>query len=479
MKLRTLHPLHADALPPQQFTYPFCYEPHPLCVEAAHRVRRYVQTHEALLADAEHGKMFGVLVVKAPADAEGSQPDGGLRFLAAYSGLLAGRNDWSWFVPPVFDAQQPDGYFKQKERDISALNQFIDHLELQHPRLEVLKNIRREASENLQEWLFRQYRMLNARGEERDLIEIWRDYHSVKTRRQFPYPPGGAGDCCAPKLLQYAYQQGLQPVCMAEFWMGESPRGEVRHAGQFYPACRGKFLPILTWMLQGLDVKPNPQENDPLLFPLTTAPQQLDIVYEDQWLLVIDKPSGLLSVPGHESRHSVWSIVRRHYPDSYDWMLAHRLDMGTSGLLVIAKSRAVYQQLQAQFMNREVRKTYVAVLDGVYTGPAKGTITLPLRADPLDRPRQVVDEEGGKPAVTDYQVVGQTDGLTRLELHPHTGRTHQLRVHCAHQRGLGIPIKGDDLYGLRGERLLLHARDITFVHPVTGQEMTFHSEPKF
>ena len=471
IQMKVLHPLQSLAERPQKFTYPFCYEPHPLCVEAAKKVRRYVLSHEELRQDAEHGKMFGVLVVEGG----GGRP---LFFLAAYSGLLAGRNDWSWFVPPVFDAQQPDGHYKQTEHVISALNVVIDTLEPDERLSIELRERRKHMSEDLQRWLFQQYRMLNAHGEERDLIDIWHDYHSVKVRQRFPYPPGGAGDCCAPKLLQYAYQQGLKPVCMAEFWIGRSPRAEVRLDGHFYPACRGKCLPILTWMLKGLDVEENPQENDPLLYPIGRAQVKLDIVYEDQWLMVINKPSGLLSVPGRESRLSVWSVVRQHYADSEEWALAHRLDMGTSGLLIIVKTHDAYSLMQAQFAMRQVKKTYIALLDGVISKPS-GTIDLPLKADPLDRPRQVVNYETGKPAVTDYEVLEVKDGITRVELHPHTGRTHQLRVHCAHQEGLGTPILGDDLYGKKGDRLYLHAQEITFCHPYTRELMTLRAEAPF
>ena len=469
--MRTLHPLHSTATRPEKFTYPFCYEPHPLSVEASKKVRQYVMSHDELHQDAKNGKMFGVLVV--------SDESGQLSFLSAYSGLLAGRNDWKWFVPPVFDAQQPDGHFKETERKISAMNVVIDTLESDDRLAIELKTHRKQMSEDLQRWLFQQYRMLNGLGEERDLIEIWHDYHSVKVRNRFPYPPGGAGDCCAPKLLQYAYRQHLMPVCMAEFWIGASPKSEVRHDGQFYPSCRGKCLPILTWMLQGIKVDANPDLNDPQLYPVGLNKMKLDVVYEDQWLMVINKPSGLLSVPGRESRLSVWSVVRQHYADSEDWALAHRLDMGTSGLLIICKTRESFALMQGQFAARQVSKTYIALLEG--TIPEKrGTISLPLRADPLDRPRQLVDMEFGKPAVTDYEVLSVENGITRIQLHPHTGRTHQLRVHCAHQDGLGVPILGDDLYGHGGkDRLYLHAEKITFCHPVTCEQMTLCAKCPF
>ena len=455
-----LHPLHTDITPPERFTYPFCYEPHPLCQLAAAEVQRHLETMTLT-----EGKMFGVLVVRderqathederQPLTTEGNRP---LAFLAAYSGLLEGRNDWPYFVPPVFDAQQPDGHFKQTERIISAMCDDSQREE------------RRQMSQELQQWLFRNYRMMNAHGERHDLIQVWQDYHcSERLRRKFPMPPGGTGDCCAPKLLQYAYQQGLKPLCMAEFWWGPSPRSEVRHHGQFYPACRGKCKPVLTWMLQGLDVDPSPDADG---FPKL----DVDIVYEDEVMAVVNKPSGLLSVPGRTEHHSVATIVQQRWEGA---LLVHRLDMWTSGLLVVAKNRAVYRQLQRQFSDRAVRKRYVALLDALPPSlPPKGTISLPLYADPLNRPRQVVDYELGKPAVTDYEVIDPA--VRKIALYPHTGRTHQLRLHCAHEDGLGCPIRGDELYGQKADRLYLHAEQLWLTHPVTGQPMHFKQPAPF
>ena len=441
------HPLHTDLERPDRFTYPFYYEPHPLCLLAAKEVQQ--ELGRMVLTE---GKMFGVLVV-----ADG---DDRLGFVAAYSGLLEGRNDWPYFVPPVYDAQQPDGHFKQEERQISAM------------RDDSQREERRRRSQQLQLWLFDQYRFLNARGERRRLVDVWQDYHcSERIRRKYPLPPGGTGDCCAPKLLQYAYEHGLKPLCMAEFWWGASPKTEVRQHGQFYPACRGKCKPVLTWMLQGLSVEPNPEE--------LTAPPQFDIevVYEDEAIIVVNKPSGLLSVPGRIGSYSVATILSQRYPGT---LLAHRLDMGTSGLMVAAKTRDAYRQLQQQFSDHTIRKTYVAQLDTSYSSPltprpTKGTISLPLLCDPINRPRQVVDYERGKTAVTDYEIIG--NGCVRL--YPHTGRTHQLRMHCAHPDGLGCPIRGDELYGRPADRLYLHAERLELTHPATGERMTFEQPADF
>jgi tRNA pseudouridine32 synthase/23S rRNA pseudouridine746 synthase len=442
-----LHPLASHLERPERFTYPFCYEPHPLCQLAAKEVQAYIATHPEIREDADQGKMFGVLVV-----------EGG--FLAAYSGLLAGRNDWTYFVPPVYDAQQPDGYFKQQEQIISLTS-----------HLSPLTS--KQLSQELQTWLFHQYQLLNARGEVKDLVDIWQEYYNrPKLLQKYPLPPGGTGDCCAPKLLQYAYQQGLKPLCMAEFWWGATTKTELRQHLNYYPACRGKCKPILTWMLQGLDVDPDPEA-------LSLQQMELPVVYEDEWLLVVNKPFGLLSVPGRIGQYSVEAIMQERYPDS---MVVHRLDMGTSGLLIVAKTQDVYRALQEQFVKHQIRKKYLAVLEMNHSSfniqhstlPAKGRISLPLRPDPMNRPRQIVDLEHGKRAVTDYEFL--SDRV--VALWPQTGRTHQLRIHCAHPDGLGRPIVGDELYGTRkhGQRLLLHAAELWFRHPVTLQEMHLEAD---
>ena len=484
-----LHPLSAEGVTlPERFTYPFCYEPHPLAILAADEVQHELERMDLLNTSLKaEGKMFGVLVVK--------NGEGALAFLAAYSGLLGGRNDWPYFVPPVFDAQQPDGHFKKTEREISAINEQInsENSSLLTFHSSLLTR-RRQMSEDLQLWPFHQYRFLNARGEERDLVSVWQDYHSSpRIRRKFPLPPGGTGDCCAPKLLQEAYRQGLQPVTMAEFWWGPSPRSEIRHHRQFYPACRGKCKPVLTWMLRGLNVDPDPES---LGFP------HIDVtaVYEDDTLLVVNKPSGLLSVPGRIEKYSVATLLEERSPGV---ILVHRLDMGTSGLLVAAKTREAHYDLQQQFIRHEVKKQYVALLDGVprlgdtgsssaatvpggSTVGATGEIRLPLYADPMNRPRQVVDYQHGKSAVTQFEILAVSNNQTRVLLSPHTGRTHQLRVHCAHPDGLGCPIVGDELYGLSPltqhptpSRLLLHACSITLTHPVTGQLLHLDCPPDF
>ena len=450
--MKRLHHFSSDIPKPRRFTYPFCYEPHPLCILAAEEVK-----HEIARIAPTEGKMFGVLVV-----------EGG--FLAAYSGLLEGRNDWPYFVPPVYDAQDPNGYFKTKEREISLAS----HLQ---------PLAAKKMSQDLQLWLFHQYQFLNARGETKDLVDVWQAYHcSPRIRRRYPLPPGGTGDCCAPKLLQYAYQHGLKPLCMAEFWWGPSPKSDIRHHGQFYPACRGKCKPILTWMLQGLDVDPSPDEAG---FP-HISPQ---VVWEDDAMAVLNKPSGLLSVPGRMEDYSVAIWSQQRWPGSQP---VHRLDLWTSGIILIAKTSEAYHALQQQFLDHSIKKKYLALVQGI-PKQEHGIIDLPLLCDPMNRPRQVIDFERGKRAITEYRLIRtlQTDpAISLLALWPHTGRTHQLRMHCAHESGLGCPILGDVLYGRKttdrrtqfgnaADRMCLQAQAISFVHPITGRKMHFELPSDF
>ncbi len=473
VKMEHLHPLYSQLERPERFTYPFCYEPHPLCQLAAKEVQEYIAAHPEIREDADRGKMFGVLVVEQ--DILGS-PRKSYAFLAAYSGLLAGRNDWEYFVPPVYDAQQPDGHFKTTEREISRLASISN--DTRPSSTTSSPSDTKALSQELQTWLFHQYQLLNARGEVKDLVDIWQEYYNrPKLLRKYPLPPGGTGDCCAPKLLQYAYQQGLKPLCMAEFWWGATTKTELRQHLNYYPACRGKCKPILTWMLQGLDVDPDPEL-------LGLQQMELPVVYEDEWLVVVDKPSGLLSVPGRIGQYSVETMMQQRYPDC---VVAHRLDMGTSGLLIVAKSQEVYRTLQEQFVKHQVKKKYLAVLERPNTlntqstqnTPilSQGRISLPLRPDPMNRPRQLVDLEHGKRAVTDYEFLSERV----VALWPQTGRTHQLRIHCAHPDGLGRPIVGDELYGTRrkDQRLMLHAAELWFQHPVTGQEMHLSASSDF
>lgn len=328
--------------------------------------------------------------------------------------------------------------------------------------LRVLKEKRKTFSAELQEQLHKSYRFLNANGQEKDLLTI---FDEIQFRL-----PAGTGECCAPKLFQYAFQHNLQPIAMAEFWWGKSPASEVKTHKEYYPACKGKCKPVLGWMLQGLDVKENPVKNRKNI--------ELEIKYEDEYLLVLVKPYRFLSVPGREIEDSVYTRMKEKYPDVTGPIMVHRLDMGTSGLLVVAKKAEVHKDLQHQFTARTVKKRYIAVLDGIVEKDS-GTIDLPLRVDYNNRPRQLVCFEKGRPALTHFEVIERKDGKTKIHLYPETGRTHQLRVHCAHHLGLNRVMYGDDLYGTTQDRLYLHAERLEFTHPITKERMSFFCESGF
>ncbi|MBE6295055.1 MAG: RluA family pseudouridine synthase [Bacteroidales bacterium] len=534
----------SDVELPLRFNNPFYYSPHRLCMIAADEVRANMLSGEAVAAEAAKGKMFGVLVVR---DKEGS-----IGYLAAFSGLFMGCNNVEGFVPPVFDLQNPDGYFKREEAEISAINAKIKGLEasaeyisakdaldaVRHAADEAMAGMRagfaankarraqlraggtltaddeatlikasqfekaelkraqrawqakvleketllkiftdkkacyvaerRSRSAALQQWLFRQFVMLDGRGRERTLLDIFKEHRGC-------IPPAGAGECAGPKLMQYAYANSLHPLALAEFWVGESPVGEVRRDGCFYGACKSKCEPILTYMLQGLDVEENALEHGGDI-------NALEVVYEDEWLVAVNKPSGVLSVPGIVGGTSVQQWLREEYLRCNELFVVHRLDMATSGVLVAAKSMEVYKAMQALFASRDVKKEYIALLDGVPSANS-GTISLPLAADYDARPRQKVDYRNGKEAVTRYDILdvvgydGKQCALVRFE--PLTGRTHQLRVHSAYKDGLDVPIVGDALYGRLADRLMLHAASLEFRHPMTGEKVSITAKVPF
>ena len=594
---------------PEKFTYPFHYTPHPLCVLAAEEVKEYIASRKEWQEELASGKMFGVLIVQTDNGITNNE-ENQIGYLAAFSGNLDGKNLHPYFVPPVYDLLQPEGFFKIEEEQISAINIRIRELEnsssylgskekwkieteqakavlnqakaelkmakeareirrqsspelseeeqasliresqyqkaeykrlekewkkrleeleteVRHFDIEIerLKTERKERSAALQRKLFEQSRMLNAQGEVKDLYTIFEQ--TVQK-----VPPAGAGECALPKLLQYAYLHQLKPLAMAEFWWGDSPKNEIRHHGYCYPSCKGKCEPILQHMLQGLEVDENP-----LLNPVHEE-EELEIVFEDEWLLVVNKPAGMLSVPGKaEDRDSVYHRLKKKYPEATGPMIVHRLDMATSGLLLVAKTKEVHQDLQAQFANRSIKKRYVAVLDGAIIKTEKetkpiaekailiakdtvstkktakaertgstGRIELPLCLNPLDRPRQMVSSEHGKEAITEYQIISESERITsesentfnesnridesersinesrkytRIIFYPLTGRTHQLRVHAAHPEGLGCPILGDELYGKKADRLYLHAEYIEFRHPIYGDILCIQKEADF
>ena len=531
----TIHPLPLgggweEALP-ERFTYPFCYQPHPLCVMAAQEVQAYLKTQSQWAAELKEVKMFGVLVV-APLRLP---PLGGghLGFLAAFSGTLDGKTCHPYFVPPVFDLMEPGCHFQQEQAVISSINAKIASLQvrikesplreqmqrdLDDYRSEMLRSkeerhrLRSELSAEelavrepemirqsqfqkaqfkrlqqewkqridadeaslrsleqqigelqqerhnrsiaLQQWLFRQFSFLNAKGESKNLTELFAST-----------PPSGAGECCAPRLLQAAYKEGLQPLCMAEFWVGDSPRDELRQEGHFYPACNSRCKPILGHMLQGLRVEENPL--------LSKKDQTLETVYRDEEMAVVVKPHGMLSVPGKDDLPSVQGIVREMFPQATGPMIVHRLDMDTCGLMVIALTDDMYHKLQEDFRYHRIRKTYRALLEREMPVGQQGEIRLPLRPDIMDRPRQMVDYQHGKTAITYYKVLENVGSHALVELQPQTGRTHQLRVHCAHPDGLNNPIVGDRLYGSPSDHLCLQAYQLV----INDKEFTLTEDP--
>ncbi len=318
-------------------------------------------------------------------------------------------------------------------------------------QIDAYKQERKERSNALQQRLFAQYDFLNINGEKQNVKELF-----VNTLPGVP--PAGAGDCAAPKLLQYAFEHGLEPICIGEFWWGKGPTSEVRKHGYFYPACRGKCEPILGHMLSGINVEPNPMEATDF------QDKHVEILYEDDLIAIVNKPHEMLSVPGKTIMDSVYTRMQARYRRATGPLLVHRLDMSTSGIMLIAKTKRAHKYLQEQFINRTISKRYSAILDGLLKGQ-EGEINLPLRVDLNDRPRQLVCETYGKPAVTRYEVEGYIEKYTQIRFYPVTGRTHQLRVHAAHSRGLDMPILGDDLYGRTADRLYLHAAYIRFRHP--------------
>ena len=525
---------------PRLFTYPFHYTPHPLCVMAAGEVQAYINKQTRWKEELDKGKMFGVLIVRTSNGQTGYlaafsgnlcgsnshsffvppvydllKPDGFFKIeeeqISAINHQIGQLQNCDRYLElqqkmeretassqqalsearkvlkaakekreqrrlhrpneneqaaMIRESQYQKAEFKRLERYWKEqISEIKTELESFSSQIEALKAERRNRSAALQQKLFQQFNFLNAKGETKNLCAIFEE--TVQKT-----PPAGAGECAAPKLLQYAYLSGLSPIAMAEFWWGESPKTEIRHHGYYYPSCRGKCEPILRHMLQGLNVEPAPSERYSLS---QTMPE---ILFEDQWLLVLHKPEGVLSVPGKSEEQSIYSLLRARYPEATGPLVVHRLDMATSGLLLAAKTQEVHRHLQAQFENRSIKKRYIALLDGILP-EEEGVIDLPICPDYLDRPRQMVNEELGKTAITRYRVMDRKNGQTRIAFFPLTGRTHQLRVHAAHPLGLNCPIVGDELYGRKAERLYLHAEYLEFIHPVSGQRMVIEKKAEF
>ena len=531
----------SDIALPEAFTWPFHYVPHALSVIAAKEVKSYLATRLDWSEEIARGKMFGVLVVE---DGNGelgflSAFSGNLAgsnchdyFVPPVYDMLQpsdffrrGEAEISSINAQILSIEQNADYLSAKreldvakanaERTLSELKATLverkkgrdmrrkegekddslilesqrDNADLQRAKralkecvakcaercdiyvrqLAELKGERQQRSATLQMQLFEQFRILNSRGEVKTLVELFAPTPQI-------IPPAGAGECAAPKLLQYAYLNGYKPIAMAEFWQGASPRGEVRHHDSFYPACNGKCKPILLFMLEGLNVEPNPLCN--------ITPPEPRVLWEDRWLVAIDKPCGMLSVDGKSGVRSVEEWAKERYPDITSPMIIHRLDQSTSGILLLAKDKDTHKAMQVQFIRRTVKKIYTAIVDGCVCQDS-GRIDLPIKLDYDNRPRQMVAPDG-KRAITEYRVLQREESRTRIEFCPITGRTHQLRLHSAHALGLNAPIVGDEIYGVVGKvdsqkasRLYLHASYLKFVHPHTGIETIIDSSAEF
>ena len=555
---------------PERFTFPFCYEPHPLCLLASQELQQQLSSNVHFQQEfTRTGKMFGVLLVELS--------QGEIGYLSTFSGKLnLDENLYQKtinFVPPVFDVDAQTDFFHEESKIINRLNSELEEL-LVNPQLDAyeqtlgqklsqqneqldqyrnqmavnkkirkekrnyaknnfegdelaynlkqlaqesidgknqlrdlkdywcnlvsqiqqkldnltdeingIKKKRKQLSTKLQKKLFKQYHLLNSAGVEKDVIELFKN-------SLYQIPPAGTGDCAAPKLLQYAFKQNMKPLAMAEFWWGQAPKSEIRQHKNFYGACSGKCQPILAHMLDGMAIDDNPLLVNP------AEGKALEILYQDDDIVVVNKPSEFLSVPGKNIEDSVYLRIKQQFPKATGTYIVHRLDMSTSGVMVLALTKRAQKNIQQQFVNRTIKKRYVAILEGKVEGDLgkilddnRGEVNLPLRGDLEDRPRQLVCFEQGKNAKTQWEVIEVIDGRAKLYLYPETGRTHQLRVHCAHPQGLNLPILGDDLYGCNNycsstsnkkpQRLHLHAQRLTLSHPVSKKVMVFQVDENF
>ena len=536
-----------DIALPKRFNNPFSYVPHPLCVRAAKEVRRVVLRKYQWNSEVDSGKMFGVLIVRdtcgrvgflaafsgllggcneheyfVPAVFDFHAPDGYFKreegeissisneilsakgseeYLSALLALERVEREREEALAAEREAMRAGKVAREQRRAAAVLSPdeeakllnesrfakaeyrrnvkrwdekcavFRADVAVHEEKIAAMRAERKRRSGALQQWLFDHFVFLDSEGESRSLSQIFAETPQG-------VPPAGAGECAAPKLLQYAFANSLTPLAMAEFWIGDSHAGEVRRDGCFYGSCTSKCRPILSFMLGKMDVEPSAQEVS------NVSADNIKIIYDDEFLLVVNKPPGMLSVPGRVGGTSVETHLQHTYIHrNCNIHVVHRLDMATSGLLLVAKNLKVFSALQREFAMRRVQKRYIALLDGVISA-AEGEISLPLSPDYYDLPRQKVNfSKSGKEALTRYKVLGSVeyDGrlCTRVEFFPITGRTHQLRVHAAHSAGLNTPIVGDELYGSRDKRLMLHADRLEFTHPVTGEIIVLECSPDF
>lgn len=532
------HPLQYQLSKPQGFTNPFYYSPSEVVKVASLHLSRYILSCDKWSEELSHGKMFGVLVVENELGEVGylaafSGNLGGKTLQPFFVPPIFDLHSVSSFFREeerrissvnreireiqddinyqqlielhrrrksecsqkiidykCFMAQSKTIRSQLRRGDISESqnqqlikeSQFqkaelkrIEHncqesiatiegqLMSYEERIDALKTIRQKMSQELQRRIFESYKILNHKGEQKTLIEIFKDCRNST-------PPSGAGECAAPKLLQYAFANGLKSISMGEFWWGSSPKGEVRHHGEYYTACKSKCEPILGYMLYGMTLESGCADY--------SIKRDVKVVYQDKWLAVIDKPAGMLSVKGNVELPSVEELLLLLFPQRAFCKVVHRLDMDTSGIIIVAFDLEVYTNIQQQFKQKVVCKEYLALLDGVISNDV-GEVDLPISADYDLRPRQKIDYINGKSAHTSYRVISYDAGKTRISFTPHTGRTHQLRLHSAHEDGLGAPIVGDRLYGHPSTRLMLQAIKISFIHPIKQQRITFEVDAEF
>lgn len=458
---------------------PYLYHPQPSSQRAADAVLTHISSHPTWSKLFAQGKMLGVLIVAPKNDSSLHIINNTCTYICAYSGVINGLEDPDhYFVPPIYDLQNPDDFYLQKDAEITAINHEINDLEKREEtglqdvvagktikdQVALLKQHRKALSINLQQEIFEHFSFSDTQGKYKNIVQIFSD-----AKRGLP--PGGSGECAAPRLLQYAYQHQLQPLELAEFWYGASPKSVLRVHGQFYPSCIEKCSPILKYMTEGMEAGQAPEAESPR--PIDS----LHILYEDEYLLAVEKPAGALSVPGKVAGDSVETWLHNRYPEVKGPMLVHRLDQSTSGILLAAKNAQIHKSLQQDFETRNIHKEYLAIIDGRLSSKC-GIIDLPICPNPDDRPRQIVDFLFGKKAVTIFynEELGVRSSLVRFV--PLTGRTHQLRLHAASPFGLGHPIVGDTIYGGSPyKRLLLHAYLLTFEHPITHETISLKCEP--
>ena len=475
---------------------PYLYHPHPLCKVAAGDLCSTIKSNPDWEREFAKGKMLGVLIIKneklksknyltqAPDSTRVHIINNEYAYLAAYSGIVdlsltdnyqLSIINYQFFVPPVYDLSVEEDFYKTEEAKISAINARIKELEanagVYKNQIAALKRERKERSQALQVEIFKHFNFTDRKGEEKNILDIFND-----AKRGLP--PGGAGECAAPRLLQYAFTYGLEPVAMAEFWYGYSPRKEIRLHKQFYPSCIEKCSPILQFMMKNENPEIKDEKFSIPKLDHKTVNLEPAIIYEDDNIIVVEKPTEYLSTPAKDlSLPNVEAWLHEKYPEVKGPMLVHRLDQSTSGLMIAAKNASVFKTLQQGFLDHSIRKTYLAWINGDLSTEC-GVINLPICPNPDDRPRQTVDRQFGKQSVTRYKVIKREQGKTLLELYPFTGRTHQLRLHCASPFGLNTPIVGDRLYTvspfqIAGTRLMLHAARIRFT--LFGKEYQFES----